>query len=96
MTCYGTARCGHLAVLQWARQQGCPWDATTCQGAAFGGHLAMLQWLRQQGCLWDREDCRNIAPPTVKEWMDSLPPQTRSSLCTQHFRRRQLRSKMCL
>ena len=36
---------GHLAVLQWARAQGCPWTST-CSSAAGGGHLAVLQWAR--------------------------------------------------
>ena len=26
--------CGHLAVLQLAREHGCPWDSRTCMGAA--------------------------------------------------------------
>ena len=34
---------GHLAVLQWARAQGCPWDESTCLWAAENGHLAVLQ-----------------------------------------------------
>ena len=52
--CEGAAAYGHLAVLQWARAQGCPWDEETCVGAALGGHLAasdsVLQWARAQGC----------------------------------------------
>ena len=39
----------HLAILQWARQHGCPWDERTCSSAAYGGHLAVLQWLLQHG-----------------------------------------------
>ena len=41
---------GHLAVLQWARAQGCPWDENTCSCAAMDGHLAVLQWAQAQGC----------------------------------------------
>ncbi len=52
---------GHLQVLQWARSQGCPWDARTCPAAADGGHLEVLQWLRSQGCPWDGWTCANAA-----------------------------------
>ncbi|KAK3255655.1 hypothetical protein CYMTET_35177 [Cymbomonas tetramitiformis] len=62
------ARGGHLEVLEWAREHGCPWydttcaaaaegghlqGAFTCQCAARGGHLEMLQWAREHGCPWD-------------------------------------------
>ena len=40
-------------MLQWARQNGCPWDEDTCASAAEGGHLEVLQWARQNGCPWD-------------------------------------------
>jgi hypothetical protein len=41
------------AVIEWARTNGCPWDASACAGAAKGGHLGLLQWLRRSGCPWD-------------------------------------------
>jgi len=41
--CRYAAGNGHLAVLQWARAQGCPWDEWTCQVAAENGHLGVLQ-----------------------------------------------------
>ena len=44
-------------MLQWATQQGCPWDERTCSSAARGGHLAVLQWARQHGCPWDKMTC---------------------------------------
>jgi len=53
----GTAYAGHLAVLQWARQNGCEWDSWTCGYAAKNGHLEMLQWARQNGCDWDSFTC---------------------------------------
>ena len=43
-------RGGHLAVLQWARANGCAWDAWTCSKAAFKRHPAVLQWARANGC----------------------------------------------
>jgi hypothetical protein len=39
-------------VLQWARENGCPWDEETCYWAAHGGHLEVLQWVRANGCPW--------------------------------------------
>jgi len=50
---------GHLALLQWARAQGAPWDAYTCKWAAQGGHLELLQWARAQTppAPWDEETC---------------------------------------
>jgi hypothetical protein len=30
-TCSRAAEGGHLEVLQWARDNGCPWDAMTCE-----------------------------------------------------------------
>jgi hypothetical protein len=46
------AKVGHLQVLQWARENDCPWDWLTCYHAAKGGHLAALQWARAHGCPW--------------------------------------------
>jgi hypothetical protein len=31
-------------VLQWARDNGCPWTEWTCAYAAKGGHLEVLKW----------------------------------------------------
>jgi hypothetical protein len=52
---------GHLALLQWAREQGCSWNEGSCRQAARGGHVAMLRWLREQGCPWDEETCSAAA-----------------------------------
>ena len=38
-----------LAVLQWVRANGGPWDEETCANAAWGGHLDVLQWARENG-----------------------------------------------
>ena len=65
------ARGGHLALLQWARVNGCGWDEETCYQAAEGGHLVVLQWLRTNGCLWDRLRCLRVAPTVseTREWI---------------------------
>ena len=36
------ASVGGLEALQWARANGCEWNASTCSGAAYRGHLEML------------------------------------------------------
>ena len=60
-------------MLQWARENGCPWglgfsggfrsgrEAETCEWAAKGGHLEVLQWARENGCYWDEKTCANAA-----------------------------------
>jgi hypothetical protein len=55
------ARCGNLAVLQWARASGCDWDEGTCREAAGAGHLAVLQWARANGCGWNSGTCTEAA-----------------------------------
>ena len=47
-------------MLQWAREQGCPWDGATCANAAAGGHLEVLRWAREHGGEWD-EDTTSMA-----------------------------------
>ena len=33
-TCQNAAENGHLEVLKWARENGCPWNELTCSCAA--------------------------------------------------------------
>ncbi len=35
----GQAEGGHLGVLKWARENGCPWDEWTCAIAASKGYV---------------------------------------------------------
>eukprot|EP00873_Tetraselmis_striata_P015248 jgi/Tetstr1/435512/TSEL_024416.t1 len=55
--CAAAARDGHLQLLVWAREAGCPLDETTCSAAAAGGHLAVLRWARANGCPWTSQTC---------------------------------------
>lgn len=49
---------GHIEVLEWLFENGCPWDAHACYTAARGGHLGVLRYLRDNGCEWDeRKTC---------------------------------------
>lgn len=43
---------GHLEVLRWARENGCPWDDGPCTEAVKHGHLEVLKWARTNGCAW--------------------------------------------
>jgi hypothetical protein len=69
--CEQAAKKGDLAVLQWARSQGCPWDRLTCWCAARGGHLAVLQWARSQGCPWDLTFCKRTGTAEVRAWIET-------------------------
>ena len=59
------AFCGHLEVLKWAREHGCPWEdkivdnagADCCALTAWDGHLELSKWLRKQACPWDERTC---------------------------------------
>lgn len=44
-------------VLQWCRQNGCPWGGGTCANSAEGGHLDVLKWARSEGCPWTEATC---------------------------------------
>ena len=59
--CFYAAKGGHLEVLKWLRENGCPWDSCTCYSAAKGGHLEVLKWLRENGCPWDSNTCAHAA-----------------------------------
>jgi hypothetical protein len=63
-------------VLQWARENDCPWDERTCWAAAEGGHLETLKWARENGCPWNIEDVRanatNGSHLEMLEWLRSM------------------------
>ena len=44
-------------MIQWARTQGCPWDAFTCSAAARAGHLELLRWCLDHDAPSDEETC---------------------------------------
>jgi hypothetical protein len=50
-----------LALLEWARSNGCSWNERTCYFAAQNGHLEVLQWARSNGCSWNRDTCSEAA-----------------------------------
>jgi hypothetical protein len=52
---------GQLEVLEWLRENGCPWNESTCAYAAWDGHLELLQWARANGCPWNGSTCAYAA-----------------------------------
>ena len=50
-----------VALLRWARANGCPWDERTCAAVAAGGNLEVLKWARENGCPWDSWTCESAA-----------------------------------
>ena len=70
---------GHLEVLRWAREHGCPWESDSCIQAARVGHLEVLQWMRENDAtdeVWNENRVRaNAAGPRRQEvltWLDEL------------------------
>ncbi|WZN62003.1 ANK_REP_REGION domain-containing protein [Chloropicon roscoffensis] len=57
------AKGGHLGVVQWLRQNGCPWSSMTSLRAAQGGHFDVLKWVRSQDppCPWNWLTCSEAA-----------------------------------
>ena len=50
-----------ISRIEWARDNGCPWNKLTCAYAAKGGHLEVLQWARANGYPWDKWTCSYAA-----------------------------------
>jgi hypothetical protein len=47
---YTAARSGHVDIVRWLQEHGCPYDATkACQAAAVGGSIDVLMYVQQQG-----------------------------------------------
>ena len=53
--CAAAASGGHIEILGWLRDNGCPWTRWACTTAAAGGRLEVMKWLRQNGCPWDSD-----------------------------------------
>lgn len=54
--------------LQYAHENGCPWDEHTCTKAASSGSLACLQYARENGCPWN-EEAACTAATRNEQWM---------------------------
>ena len=55
LICTLAASNGHLEILKWARENGCPWDGgKTCECAASGEHPNIIRWILENGGSWDK------------------------------------------
>merc|ERR1711977_205804 len=59
--CTAAARGGHLELMKYLHEEGCPWGERTCQMAAKGGHLEMLKYAHEKGCPWNKKTCFSAA-----------------------------------
>jgi len=50
-----------VQLLAWAKENGCPWEASVCSWAARGGYLEVLQWARNHHCPWSASTCKRAA-----------------------------------
>eukprot|EP00035_Acanthoeca_spectabilis_P005320 m.112486 g.112486 ORF g.112486 m.112486 type:complete len:97 (-) comp12968_c0_seq1:29-319(-) len=87
MTCASAASVGHLAVLQWAHANGCPWHYSTCSDAASGGHLEVLQWALNCMC---SSLCNSIQLTMPLVWAAQLVTIAADSLDSRLYERRPL------
>jgi hypothetical protein len=65
-----------VALLSWAKDNGCPWDDRTCEAAFAGGPQQVLEWARGQGCPWDSGVLREwrLQFPVLRAlWKESVP-----------------------
>ena len=60
-TCRAAAHYDNLPVLQWARENGCPWDQVCCIYAIKENNLEVLEWLLANGCPRDELVCLKAA-----------------------------------
>jgi hypothetical protein len=76
--CAAAASGGHLDVLRYARENGCPWDERTCAHAAASGSIECLRYAREHGCPWD-ENAHAVAhaPAHVRPYLGR-------PLCSEH------------
>lgn len=52
------AAAGHLAILQWARKNSCPWDSGEVVLVALeAGHSEIFFWCARNGARYDKHRC---------------------------------------
>lgn len=59
--CDNAAQNGHLEIIKWATENGCPWSVHTIFSSVYSGKLEILKWLRENGCEWNATICLNAA-----------------------------------
>lgn len=56
---------GHMDVLVWAHEHGCPLSEEVCFVAAEYGRLGVLQWARENGCPLSRRSVSILSRSTT-------------------------------
>src|SRR5262245_53112814 len=46
-----------IALMEWARDNGCPLQPAAFARAAGSGRIETLAWLKESGCPWDASAC---------------------------------------
>jgi hypothetical protein len=59
---------GHLDIIEWAHENGCPLTKSACQYAAGFGHLDTLKGLRAMGCPWDEDTTTYALTDEIYAW----------------------------
>ena len=62
------ASAGHLDIIKWARDRGCPWSESACKLAAGYGQLDTLKWLHANGCPWDESTTKYASSEEIYVW----------------------------
>ena len=83
---------GHLGVLQWARENGCPWDEDVLLNAARKGDLCVVQWTCENGLSLSADVFAQAARAgsiPVLEWLQEkeCPWDERAEINARDFRR---------
>ena len=52
---------GHLEVMNWLHENGCPVGDVSCIKSLQDGNLEVLKWLREHGCSWGENGLRKAA-----------------------------------
>merc|ERR1711957_97881 len=70
MGCQEAAKGGHLEVLKWLREEGCPWDEVTCYVAAANNELGVLRWALENECPYRERYIRRVEDVEFLEWFE--------------------------
>jgi len=52
---------GHLDVLKYLHENGCPWNERCCEKASEKGHLECIIYLHKNRCPWNEKSCEKAS-----------------------------------
>ena len=77
--CAAAAGAGKLNVLQWARENGCPWDQETLVSAIRGNHFTVAKWAVDNGVPYKWSELYNhFYSVKDRTWIEINVPKTAS------------------